>query len=427
MVLQKVNPTKVLAAHEKRAKLTGKIALYCALFAFLHFALDFAQGVYQAAIFDLCIALAIFGCYILYRINYVKLAKVLGLLLMNIAMVLYASVVPKEVGVYLFFFPLMTISASLFGPDEKLERYALIGIPFFFLVFLFVTDFDFLGGYAFESPPGTKIFFIINIISSGAMSIMCIDFMLNLNEESEKELQRLAEEVNAKNLDLQKTNSELDRFLYSTSHDLRSPLSSIKGLINVARYDTTDPKIHGYFNMMTDRVDRLEYFIKDIIDYSKNTRTSVNPENVNCKSLVEEVVDQLKYVEGAQEITFIREIEVDSTVLLDKGRLDVIFANLLANAIKYHDFSKLEKWIKISVKQSVEGLELSVSDNGIGIAPDHQQRIFDMFFRGTIKSSGSGLGLFIVKQTVEKMGGTIRLVSSPGSGSTFTVSLPAAF
>ncbi len=424
MVVQKVKPTKVLTAVEKRAVLTGKIALFGTLFAFLHFSLDFAQGVYEAALFDLFLAVAIFCCYLLYRFQFYQLSKIIGLAVINLSMVIYACVVPKEIGVYLFFFPLMTISASLFGPEEKIARYVLIILPFSLLTFLFVTDFNFLQQFAFDTPPGTKVFFIINIVSSGVIMIMCIDFMLKLNESSEKELYRLAEEVNAKNQDLQKTNLELDRFLYSTSHDLRSPLSSIKGLINVARYDTTDAKIHNYFTMMTDRVNRLEFFIKDIIDYSKNTRTSVTCEEINFKSQIEEVIEQLRYIEGAQEICISENIAVPTPVLLDKARLDVILTNLIANAIKYHDFSKPEKSIKVSVRSSEGAVEICVEDNGIGVGEDNKQKIFDMFYRGTIRSSGSGLGLFIVKQTVEKMGGTISLQSSLGRGSKFTVALP---
>jgi signal transduction histidine kinase len=250
--------------------------------------------------------------------------------------------------------------------------------------------------------------------------------MLTLNEASEKELQKLTEEVKAKNQDLEKTNSELDRFLYSTSHDLRSPLASVKGLINVARYDTADPKMHHYFNLMTDRIDRLEDFIKDIIDYSKNARTDLRSEPVDFNSLIKEVADNLKYAEGASGIDFKNVIQLDHHVIMDKGRLSVILSNLLANAIKYHDMRKAYRWISVDVSNSENTIKLKVSDNGTGISPEHQQRIFEMFYRGTVLSSGSGLGLYIVKQAVEKMEGTITVQSAAGEGSSFLIVLPVS-
>jgi signal transduction histidine kinase len=96
----------------------------------------------------------------------------------------------------------------------------------------------------------------------------------------------------------------------------------------------------------------------------------------------------------------------------------------MANAIKYHDFSKSNQWIAVEVSNSNRSLKIRVSDNGSGIPEEHQTRIFDMFYRGTVRSNGSGLGLYIVKQAVEKMNGEISVYSKPAEGSSFLVSLP---
>jgi signal transduction histidine kinase len=424
MVKEKLKPDKVLLADQKRVVLSGKIALYCTGFAIIHFFLDASQALYQSAAFDLIIAGMIFCCYLLNKWGFYQTATFIGLFLLNIAFVLYACIVPKEVGVYLYYFPLMAISSALFGPAQRIKRYFFIALPFFFLVLLFVTDFHILGDYAFPAAATVKLFFLINSLSSGIIMIMCINFMMNLNETSEHQLQQLAEEVNAKNDDLERTNLELDRFLYSTSHDLRSPLSSIKGLINVARYDTNDKKIHSYFNMMTDRVERLENFIKDIIDYSKNARTELRHEKVDFNDLLSEVKDNLKYVEGASDIEFKNEVNIDQPVLADKTRLSVVLNNLIANAIKYHDLRKEQRWIDVKVSDSKGIIKLVISDNGTGIHKEHQQRIFEMFYRGTLQSTGSGLGLYIVKQAVEKMKGTITVQSEAGQGASFFITVP---
>ncbi|MBT1698936.1 HAMP domain-containing histidine kinase [Fulvivirgaceae bacterium PWU4] len=424
MVNEKINLDKALIVDRKRIILSKKIALYCTLFAIVHFFLDLGQELYQSAVFDLVIAAMIFCCYLLNRLGFYQPATFIGLFLINVAIGLYSSVVPREVGVYLYYFPLMAISSALFGPAQRSKRYFFMMMPFLFLVLLFLTDFQVLGNYSFPAEGTTKLFFLINSLSSGFILVMCINFMLKLNATSEQQLQQLAEEVNAKNDDLERTNLELDRFLYSTSHDLRSPLSSIKGLINVARYDTHDKKIHGYFNMMTDRVERLENFIKDIIDYSKNARTELRHEKVDFNALISEVTDNLKYFEGASSIEFKNEVSIDQPVLADKTRLSVVLNNLIANAIKYHDMRKEQRWIDVKVSDSMGEIKLVVSDNGTGIHKEHQQRIFEMFYRGTLQSTGSGLGLYIVKQAVEKMKGTITVQSEAGRGASFFITVP---
>jgi signal transduction histidine kinase len=269
-------------------------------------------------------------------------------------------------------------------------------------------------------------FFAVNAFSSAVLTIICVNFMQSLNVSSERELKQLAEEVNGKNIHLEKTNAELDRFLYSTSHDLRSPLSSIKGLVNIARMETTDQKLQGYFSMMIDRVNKLDFFIKDIIDYSKNARTDVRTELVDFNKLLDEVTENLKYIEGAEGIQFRTKVSLDYPVSADKNRLSIILNNLMANAIKYHDRKKEKQWIDVQVTNSNNTIKLRVSDNGTGIEPEHHNKIFDMFYRGTVQSNGSGLGLYIVKETVAKMSGSIALESSPGLGSSFLITLPAS-
>jgi signal transduction histidine kinase len=360
------------------------------------------------------------------RNGYSRAAKVIGLLIVNLAFIFYTSVLPKEVGIYLYYFPLIAVASVVFESTEKKLRYFFILLPFASLVLLFSMNFQVFGDYRMVETSYTWLFFAVNSISSGIIMILCINFMLSLNEETEKELHQLALLITGKNLDLEKANAELDRFLYSASHDLRSPLSSIKGLINVARYDTSDQKIHGYFNMMTDRVNRLEFFIKDIIDYSKNAKTAVTAEPVDFHSILNEVTDDIRFIEGASAIDFKNTVEIDHPVSVDKTRLSIILNNLLANAVKYHDLRKETKWINVRVSNSNGTVKVAVSDNGSGIAAEHQQKIFDMFYRGTIQSNGSGLGLYIVKEAVEKMNGTISVESQPGVGSSFLVTIPVS-
>lgn len=424
MVQKDAESGKGLLSTIRRNVLVGKLCLFCVILACLHIALDASQGLYDSVAIDAGFAVIICFAYMLSRWKYYRASKIFVLGSTNALLLFFASVVPKEVGVYLYYFPLLVASAALFEDSEKLLRYFFNVVPVACVMVLAANDFDVLPGTQFESPMKVNTFFAINALSTAAITIICVNFMQKLNVSSERELKQLAEEVHGKNIHLQKTNAELDRFLYSTSHDLRSPLSSIKGLVNIARLETKDEKLNNYFSMMIDRVDKLDFFIKDIIDYSKNARTEVRTEPVDFGTLVAEVTDNLKYIEGAESIVFQSNVTVKHPVNADKSRLSVVLNNLMANAIKYHDPQKKEQWIDVSVTNSNGTIKLRVSDNGMGIEPEHHSKIFDMFYRGTYHSKGSGLGLYIVKETVNKMEGTISVESTPGKGSSFLITLP---
>ena len=418
-------PRRIFVSSAKRNVLVGKICLFCIGLAGFHVVLDTSQGLFKSAVVDM-IYIGIIGfAWLLNHWRYHRTSKIFVLFCLNALFIFYASVLPKEVGTYLYYFPLIVASSALFDSHEKLYRYAFNAIPLALLTLLVFSDFDLLHSIQFESPMNVNAFFAVNAFSSAAITVICVNFMQKLNASSERELKQLAEEINGKNIHLEKTNAELDRFLYSTSHDLRSPLSSIKGLVNIARMETTDGKLQRYFSMMIDRVDKLDFFIKDIIDYSKNARTEVCSEPVDFTKLLEEVTENLKYIEGAESIKFQTNVLLGYPVNADKNRLSVILNNLMANAIKYHDPKKDSQWIDVQVTNSNNTVKLKVSDNGTGIDPQHHGRIFDMFYRGTIQSKGSGLGLYIVKETVAKMKGTIAVESSPGVGSSFLITIPA--
>lgn len=424
MVQKNIEHSKTLLSTVKRNVLVGKICRFCTILALLHIILDASQGLYESVLADTVFAIVIVLAYLLNRWQFHKTAKIFVLCSVNIMFILFASVLPEGVGIYLYSFPLMVVSSALFDSAEKPLRHLFIAIPLILLMLLFLYDFRILAEVQFQSPLNVKAFFAVNAFSSAAILIMCVDFMQKLNESSERELKELAEEVKAKNIHLEKANAELDRFLYSTSHDLRSPLSSIKGLVNIARYETADAKMQVYFNMMIDRIDKLDFFVKDIIDYSKNARTEICAEQVDFTSLVSEVTENLKYIEGAESIHFQNKVSIGHPILADKNRLSVVLNNLIANAIKYHDPQKEKQWIDVEVSNSNGTIKLTVSDNGMGIGTEHQEKIFEMFYRGTFQSKGSGLGLYIVKETVSKMKGTIRVESVPGKGSSFLITLP---
>lgn len=389
-----------------------------------HFAYDLYQGVFVAPIVDILIAIVLAFSFWLHRRRNENKARIIGLTFLNVCFAVYACILPSETGIYLYYFPLIAISMAIFGKTERIMRAFFVLFSVGLLLSLFLSDFNLIGPLEL-AVPNVEVFFLINLISSVSILIVSINFILTINEESEERLHILAEEVKSKNVDLQKTNAELDRFFYSTSHDLRSPLLSIKGLLSIAKNETADTKIRQYLTMINDRADRLDLFIKDIIDYSKNKRTEVRQEKLDVTKLVHEAQENFQFLEGAEKIQFLHEIHVQEA-FTDRTRLTIILNNLISNAIKYHQLDQREPWIKVKMHNGSKTLSIIVSDNGPGIDAEHQAKIFDMFYRGTERSKGSGLGLYIVKETIAKMNGTIKVESVEGKGTSFIVKLPVS-
>ena len=261
----------------------------------------------------------------------------------------------------------------------------------------------------------TNIFFILIIILS-----VCFYYSIMV-----KRLLVSKKETEVKNENLILVNRELDRFVYSASHDLRSPITSLKGLIEITALEDDPQQVRNYLQMMHHSLERQDQFISDIIDYSKNKRKQVIIEPVSLKELCNEAILQLMHIENADRIKFTQELLVDQ-IESDGLRLKIIINNLLSNAIKYADCNKQEMFITIKTYFS-EGLnKIEVTDNGIGIHDDHKANIFDMYF-GTNKNKGSGLGLYIVKEAVENIRGDIFVFSESSVGSKFIVTIPNSY
>ncbi|HEY3402860.1 MAG TPA: PAS domain-containing sensor histidine kinase [Ohtaekwangia sp.] len=226
------------------------------------------------------------------------------------------------------------------------------------------------------------------------------------------------------NEELIKINSELDRFVYSASHDLRAPLMSVKGLLNMIKLDPDKQNTEHYLGLIEKSVNKLDNFISDIIHYSRNARMEVMPKPIDFQDLVQESIDSLKFMEGAEKVRSIRDIEAGIPFHSDYSRLLIIFNNLISNAVRYRDNWKEDSFIKIEVKVTPKKAVISFADNGIGIADEYLDSVFKMFFRANADSKGSGLGLYIVKGVVEKLNGTISIQSAIGVGTTFTLEIP---
>jgi PAS domain S-box-containing protein len=218
-------------------------------------------------------------------------------------------------------------------------------------------------------------------------------------------------------------NTELDNFVYKVSHDLRAPLSSILGLVNLARLPGNTDNPMDYIDIIGEKVQALDHFIGDVLSHSKNLKMEVNINKVDLQEIIDQTFTELGYLAGAKEMKRYVKIEGIS-FFSDQWRVSEIFRNLISNAIKYRRLYVDDSEIQIRIHVDHLRADVSFSDNGIGIEEPCLAKIFDMFYRATEQSDGSGIGLYIVKNAVDKLGGQINVASKPGLGTRFNILLP---
>jgi len=231
----------------------------------------------------------------------------------------------------------------------------------------------------------------------------------------------LEKRLSQQNKELEQANKELDRFVYSVSHDLSAPLRSILGLVNISRLEKDEPQLRFFIDNIETSVHKLENFINEILDYSRNERQEVILEDFNLLELCRDILDNLKYQENFSKISIDLNGVSNDPIRSDKMRIKIILNNLLSNAIKFQSLTNQNPYIRVSLRTTAEKYVIEVEDNGDGIKPEFKDKIFEMFFRGTQRSRGSGLGLYIAREAVEKIQGTITVDSEYGKGTRFQV------
>jgi signal transduction histidine kinase len=225
-----------------------------------------------------------------------------------------------------------------------------------------------------------------------------------------------------KNQIIENKNAELDSFFYRVSHDLKGPITSLQGLHNLVTLEVKDASSLQYFDMYRTQVNRMSNIVMSLIDLTQMKHLENRKVRIDFPTLIDECIGSYNYVENFKNIEFIKEIgEVDFQS--EWAIINTILQNLIENAIKYS--KPQHPFVKISVHKEGDDIQISVVDNGQGIDEAHQAKIFDMFYRASERTKGSGLGLYILKRAVERLNGTIELKSKPQEGSTFIVTLPA--
>jgi hypothetical protein len=239
-----------------------------------------------------------------------------------------------------------------------------------------------------------------------------------------RERKKAEEDLRSTLEELKRRNYELDNFVYKVSHDLRSPLCSIMGLVSLAESEDDIQTLKQYMSLIDNRIQKLDHFIQNILNHSKMLSSAPLITEINLSNIVQECLDELKFLPEADRVQVAIDTSGNTPVFNDELRVSIILKNIVSNAIKYINPDLEVNTIRVAVHSTPEQVSLVVEDNGIGIEEQHLKKIFNMFFRASSKSDGSGLGLYIVKQTIERIGGTITVESNFGQWTRFTITFP---
>jgi PAS domain S-box-containing protein len=232
----------------------------------------------------------------------------------------------------------------------------------------------------------------------------------------------IGQRINAEE-ELKTRNLELDNFVYKVSHDLRAPLASILGLINLTKLEESQADQATYVDLMEGQVNKLDHFIRDILSHSKNLKMSVSTDKIDFEEIVLKCFEDLSYLKATSKV--VRKISISKGEFYsDKWRINEIFRNLIGNAIKYRNTEANENIVDVNISIDEKGSKIIVTDNGIGIAEDKLPHVMEMFYRGSESSDGSGIGLYIVQKAVEKIEGSLEIESKPNEGTKFKIWLP---
>ena len=223
--------------------------------------------------------------------------------------------------------------------------------------------------------------------------------------------------------ELTKVNEELDHFLYSASHDLRAPIATIKGLIELAKRETDVTVIQDLIGKKERTINRLDFFVTQINQYAGNLRMSDEFNEVWFDPLIDEVLVSLRTHDRYACCKINRAIDQSAVFTTDRRRLLDAFFHVLLNAFNFYHRER-ETVIDISVRIENNNALIRVVDNGVGIHKDEIPKVFNMFYKASSFNSGAGLGLFLTRETIRKIEGNITIESELGKQTVVTITIP---
>jgi PAS domain S-box-containing protein len=273
----------------------------------------------------------------------------------------------------------------------------------------------------FKSLNGKRI---VGLVNCQAYQEENLDTALNWTVLDITERMEHEESLRKKNEELEKVNTRMEKFLYSTSHDLRSPLTSIMGLTNLMKLETKDATLQEYLLKVEKSALKLDKIIHDLLGFSKTSYQRMKTRKVNLSELTWDIIDRYVKEPSFKEIHFEVNASEEFPFFSDHERLEIILDNIIRNAIHFYDANKTRPFIRVNIAVRDKEIQVEVLDNGIGIGKIHQGQIFNMFYKASTQSRGAGLGLYIVKDSIGQLHGSVSVESEIGFGSLFRVLIP---
>ncbi|MBX9851006.1 MAG: sensor histidine kinase [Cytophagaceae bacterium] len=244
-----------------------------------------------------------------------------------------------------------------------------------------------------------------------------------LNKELEQKVRERTEALVIQKNIIEEKVKTLDTFIYKASHDIKGPLKSLIGLTSLGMKDSNE-NAPIYFEHALKTAKKLDAIVRDLLNISKINNAPLKPVEIDFNNSLIEILDSLKKLPGYEQMHFSIKIKGEEKFYSEKSLVYSILQNFIENAIKYRDRSKPDSKLKIEIGLEKNYVEIKFIDNGTGIKEEYQGKIFDMFFTVDNQSEDStGLGLYIVKLAIEKLGGKVKVESKENEGSTFLITL----
>jgi signal transduction histidine kinase/Tfp pilus assembly protein PilF len=243
-----------------------------------------------------------------------------------------------------------------------------------------------------------------------------------LNEKLEEAVKQRTQELEQAYRDLKQNSKELDTFLYRSSHDLRRPLTSLMGLAQISEFTVHDSDAKNLFNKVDDTARTMDKMLTKLMMVSDINEESLEVGRISFRKMIQNIEKRLADKIESKEIDITTKIETGIQYKSNDTLIHAVLVNLIENAVVF--CSPVSPYISIHIAQDEDNILITVKDNGTGIHKDYQDRIFEMYFRGSERAIGNGLGLYVVRRALEKLKGTIHFESEYGKGSTFEVVLP---
>lgn len=392
------------------------LLLLSATYGILYTFVNLIQG-YQLQGFINAVSVLITAvAFILYYRNYILISKMLNLiqLIIVISLMFYyspSSATHEADSILVFFIPISLGTLIVFQGRERKYGYFFAILIFVLMIGLMIIDKHSFLGVEEVYEEGVSHELILNLSGATLATLLEVVFILLLSNKIDEKLL--------------KTNKELDSFVYSVSHDLRSPLLSVRGLLQLSMDEAKDDElVKKYLLMANTSIDHLDDTIREILAYSRNTRIEVSYDSFDVDELIEQIYEDLRYAVH-EDFVFEKQISGSPALFSDKARINTVLRNLIGNAVKYQKKrTDQQSFVKTRVESRGNQMIISVEDNGEGISKENREKVFDMFFRASTSSQGTGLGLYICKEIMLKLQGKIEVKSMPSKGTTMVLTIP---